>query len=268
MRHKSDEELAQFLSKSTSELLFSLTQTLSSWFVHTGFRGRYPAVEDIPIDINQKKLLAYEIVDELSYFGSHNFAYWGRKVFGRQPGVGYHDTLYDVSLILGKQADKIIKIPRVASVKEREETICSQLLQVAFKNKTEKEITEMLLEAGLDADVIQTKAIRSAIQSGGAGVFIAVLQIVGKKVVMQIVQAALYKLIAARLGKEAAEKVLTVLAKQVTQKAMQAFLGAIGAAFIVHDIVNMAGPASRVCLPTVALIATARVNSRLSVTGA
>lgn len=264
MRNKSDEELAQFLSTSSNDLLLSLAEILSSWFVHKGFRGRFSSADEIPSGADGRLKLAYEIVDELSYFGSHNLAYLGRKLTGKHPGVGYHETLYEACHILQKQANKNKDVPRIASVMDREEMICSQLLQIAFKGKSEEDIARMLSEAGLESDMIQARAIRSAVQSGGAGAFMATLKIVGKKTVMKIVQAALYKLLAARLGKEAAERIIEILAKKISQKALQAFLGAIGAAFIVHDIFKLAGPASRVCVPAVALIAAARVNSRIS----
>jgi uncharacterized protein YaaW (UPF0174 family) len=122
----------------------------------------------------------------------------------------------------------------------------------------------MLSEAGLDSDATKAAAIKAAVQGGAGGLIIALVKVLGKKTVTTFLSAMVIKIVAAKVGKEAAEKLVLAVLKQVPQKAVAAFMAFVGAVLIAKDVLDLAGPGTRVTIPAVALIASARAPEELS----
>lgn len=263
LHHRSSVELVDFLVGAHSEVLVDLCKILGDRMGFNDLRSRYCASDRIPNEPALRRALATELAVELEYFSANNLAYWSRVLTSENRGVGYHEALHDVCKALNKQLNKKIQIPRVASVAERESMVCSQLLGIAFQGKTEVEIARMLAEAELEVDAKKARAIHAAIVDGGGALLIGLVKLLGKRTVTSLTFSTLKWIITKKLGREAAEKLIFAVAKKTTQKAVSTFASGIGLALIAWDLVSLAGPATRVTIPAVALIATVRCAGRL-----
>ena len=102
-------------------------------------------------------------------------------MYSDEPGIHYAEIVRDTCNDLNKQLKKGVDIPRVASISQREVTICELLLRIQFEGKSEKEITQMLEDAGLDEDAIK-QAAKNLLKFAGAGTgLLALVKILGKK---------------------------------------------------------------------------------------
>ena len=262
MPHRSDQELATYLSNCPSELVFDLSQILGDRLGFNGIRQRFLAPSDIPSG-EARQALVTELVAELGYFGSNNIAYFARRAIKSEKTCGYHETLYDVAKFLNGQLKKKLDVPRIASVPERERMVCDQLLGIALQGKSEEQIAQMLKEAGLKDDAKKAAAIEAAVQGGAGALLITLVAILGKKTVTAFLAATVIRMIALRFGKEAAEKLVLRVLQKVPQKSIAAFTAFIGWALIAKDVVDLTGPAMRVTVPAVALIASVRTAEQL-----
>lgn len=260
---KSDQELVEYLQQCPLEVVYGLTQILGDRLGFNGLKTSFGSESDISAGKDEREALARTLVEELGYFGSHNLAYWTRWILRRSKTVGYHEILYDVATVLNRQMKSKTKIPRVASVADRESMICGQLLNIAFKGKTEKEIARMVSEAGLEADAKKIASIKSAVQGGAGGAVIGLVKVLGKKTVTEFIKTVVTKIITAKIGKEAAEKVVKKLLAKVSQKTVAAFTAFVGWALLAKDVIDLGSAATRVTIPAVALIASARTTEAL-----
>jgi uncharacterized protein YaaW (UPF0174 family) len=264
MSDKSNENLEEFLFRSPDTLVHSLAHLAGDRLGFNGLRKRVSSAEDVPQAEDERLELIREIVKEIRYFGSNNFAYLGRWVAGRERGVSYHMIVYDVSRALNRNLKKKVAIPRVASVEDRERMICGQLLGIMFEGKDEVQIATMLDEAGLGGDAAKPAAIKAAAQAGAGSLLLALMKLFGKKAVKEILSAIAYKIIAEKIGKEAAEQLMKVIIKKIPQKTFSRLLGWVGALLILKDFVDLASPGLRVTIPAVALIAALRQSETLN----
>ena len=264
MGHASDQDIQNYLQHCSSEVVYDLTQILGDRLGFNGMKNRFASLEAVPIDHDERAALVGEIVREIGYFGSNNIAYWVRWATGGAKAVGYHEILFDVTKSLNRQLKKKFKIPRVASVSDRERMICEQLLGIAFQGKSEDEIARMLTEADLDSEATKAAAIKAAEQGGTGGLILALVKLLGKKTVTTFLSAVVMKIIATRIGKEAAEKIVFAVLKKVPQKTVSAFMAFVGVALLAKDVLDLAGPGTRVTIPAIALIASARTSEALA----
>ena len=222
MAHRSSTALEAYLATCPAEVLFDLSQILGDRLGFNGMRQRLQSPSDIPSG-EDREALAHDLVAELGYFGSNNLAYLARRTLGSEKAVGYGEVLYDVVKFLNGELKKKLNVPRVASVKDREQMVCSQLLGIAFQDKTEGQISQMLTEAGLDQEAKKAAAIKAAVQGGSGALVIALVKILGKKTVTAFLAATVIRLVALKVGKEAAEKLVFRVLQKVPQKAFAAF---------------------------------------------
>lgn len=263
MSHASDQDLKSYLMRCSNEVIYDLAQILGDRLGFSGMKKRIPNVADVPANEEDREVLATDIIKEIGYFGSNNLAYWTRWATGNDKAVGYHEVVFDVVKSLNRQLKKKLNIPRVATVSEQEKMVCEQLLGIAFQGKSEEEIARMLSEAGLDSDATKAAAIKAAVQGGAGGFIIVLVKVLGKKTVTTFLSAMVIKIVAAKVGKEAAEKLVLAVLKQVPQKAVAAFMVFVGGVLIAKDVFDLAGPGTRVTIPVVALIASARIAEEL-----
>lgn len=254
----SNGKLEAFLFRAPDTVLHTLAHLTGDRLGFNGLRKRISSVKDVPQTEDDRRELIETIIRELRYFGSNNFAYLGRWVTRRERGVAYHTVVYDVSRALNRHAKKKIEIPRVASVEDRERMICGQLLGIIFEGKTDEQIATMLEEAGLGGDPAKPAAIKAAIQAGAGGLLLALTKLVGAPGVTQLLSAVAVKIVAEKLGKQAAEQLIKIVAEKIPEKAFSRLLGWVGVILIVKDFIDLASPGLRVTIPAVALIASLR----------
>lgn len=295
MTSKSDSELIDYLNTCDEETLLTLVKMMRprlfripiSFSLKVREWKVYKNPQDIPTKLSDKRsLLSEEIVYQLRYYGSNNFAYLPRKIVGDEPGVHYIKVLRDVLKTLNritlidilkamnwKKPKDVLKtlnwkklkvdIPRVATVPEYELLLCGVLLKIELKNKTEQEIIQMLEESGLEEDEIKRFIKEFSIWAAGGGTIIKLVKVLGKKTFTRIISVFIEQIIAIVLGKKTAKMMVKELVKKVPQKIFVKVANIVGLILIAWDIAALSYPAKRITVPCVSLIASVRTMERM-----
>ena len=265
MTNKADRELVEFLSEIDTETIDTLIRMLDTFWQTDidSLKNELSSTGAPEAETTARIKLANKLVHIIRYFGSHNMMYGLRMVFTEEPGVHYSEICRDVCKNLNKQLKKKIDIPRVASVSEYENMICEIMLRIQFEGKTEEEIAQMLEDAGLDEDAIKQTAKQLAKFAGAGAGLLSLVKILGKKIVTEIIGKIIIMIVAKKLGEEAAKKLAARILAKIAQKTIAKIISGIGWVLLIWDVVDLAGPAKRITIPCVSLIASVRTVRRL-----
>lgn len=265
MKNKSDRELVDFLSEVDSVTIETLIQMMDTkWQVDVdNIKSDFQSTGVPDPSTSKRAELAEKLVYILRYFGSHSISYSVRMIFSDEPGVHYSEICRDVSKNLNKQLKKHIDIPRVASVSDYEHNICEIMLKIQFEGKTEEEIAEMLKDSGLDRDAIKQTAKELAKFAGVGTGLLALVKILGKKTVTEIISKIIVMIVAKKLGEEAAKKLAARILAKLAQKTIAKIISGVGWVLLIWDAVDLLSPATRITIPSVCLIAAVRTARRL-----
>jgi uncharacterized protein YaaW (UPF0174 family) len=286
MKAKSDEDLAAYLTHCDKETLAAAFELMNSIFsVESRDLRKYSEAENIFVaSTPERKALAERAVERLKYFGSDSFAYAGRKLFRKDPGVTYREILKDVALMMNRELrepidapfgigrllrmfgivkSSAIEIPRMGTARDYERVVVELLLADLIRSKSREELHEMFLECDLSNEEAK-RAVREVTKSGSAGALLIILvRLLGKKAVKDIILAIVYEMIAKYLGREIAEKIIEQIGKKSTQKIFAAIVSGVGWVLIGYDVLTLAGPATRITVPTAAFLASMRTAENL-----
>lgn len=265
MKNKADRDLIDFLSEIDGETIETLIRMMDTFW--------QTDIDSIKVELlstgvpaagtSERVELSEKLVHIIRYFGSHNIFYGLRMIFSEEPGVHYSEICRDVCKNLNKQLKKHIDIPRVASVSEYENMICEIMLRIQFEGKSEEEIAQMLEDAGLDEDAIKQTAKELAKFAGAGTGLLALVKILGKKIVTEIISKLIVMIVAKKLGEEVAKKLAARILAKFAQKTFAKIISGIGWALLIWDAVDLAGPAKRITIPSGSLIASVRTARRL-----
>lgn len=224
--------------------------------------------DDLPIPdsgSDDRRTLASHVVEQVSYFGSHSLAYGLRKIspFHDSAGVPYSEVLRDAEALLYKQFSPKSSPARVNSVAERERKITHLLIQRTLEDIPENEVISMLGESGLDEDAAKLALRELKNPALGAGAIFAAVQVLGKKVVRDLLLSVLTTMLTKFAQKEGAKQVAIQIAKKFPQKAFVRVSNYVGWALLAWDAFQIAGPAKRVTIPTIASLAVLRTSQAI-----
>jgi hypothetical protein len=265
VKNKADRDLVSFLSGIDPETIETLIQMLDTfWQVEVDSIKDNISRKGIPEAGTPERIeLAKKIVYIIRYFGSHNIAYLIRTLFSDEPGVPYGRICKDVCHSLNRQLKKGVDIPRVASVSDYETMICEIMLRLQFEGKSEAEIAQMLNDAGLEEDAVKQTAKELAKFAGPGFALLALVRVLGKKIITELIHKLIVMIVAKKLGEEAAKKIAARLLAKVAQKTLARIISGIGWVLLVKDAIDCAGPAKRITIPSVSLIAALRTAQQL-----
>jgi hypothetical protein len=214
----------------------------------------------------QRAELSAMVLKSLKYRASHDLAYTFRKLFQREGGVSYGEILRDVAIGVApkkKRKEAKAKMPRVASIADREEFVCECLLGKICEGKTPEELKQMFVESGLDLEKAQEVA-REVASVGVLAIGLpALVQYIGKRTLKAILQQYLTWLLAKSMGQRAAQLFVEKLLGNVAQKRVAAAVSGLGYAALAYDMLKLLGPAKRITIPAVSMIASSRAMARL-----
>lgn len=230
---------------------------------------KYSSVAQIPLPSSSARAqLSGEMVELLGWYGSNTLGYGYRKLTQSKGTKPYLGILNDVAKLLNKRLPKRDrkKLPLAGGVSDLEKDVVEILLGLRFggKKSTEK-IVQILEESGLEKHVAEEVATRYG-TVGLGGVSLPMLtKVLGKKSVMNIVQAMVVSIVGKFIGKEAAKQMAKRVALKITQKALTRMIIWIGWILLGADIVGFAtSPARRVTVKVIPFIALVRVRERLA----
>lgn len=184
-----------------------------------------------------------EIIDkQIRYYGSSDIAYVVRSVFSSNSdgGVPALELIEDVCKKLK------ISIKHGGSVENRLERLVSAVVEKELLSKSPSELAEAFKKIGVgDAD---TKLINEhLIQNGKIAVLPIIVEVLGPKVALGIIETIIISLIAQIIGREAAK----VLVQEVVKRnpwlnALGPVMWALSGAWLAFDL---QGPAFRKTVP-------------------
>ena len=160
---------------------------------------------------------------------------------------------------LGKQHKKAV--PEVASVRARESAIASMMMLSGIECLTDEEVSEAL--KGLDTSSFkgdQRKMLTEALAGGG---ILYLARTLGKKAVKEIILRVGQRLMAKKLGEEAAKLAAKKLAAKVPQKLFLRAVSFVGWALLVKDAYDLGGEATRITFPFVINVSVLRTVHEL-----
>lgn len=180
------------------------------------------------------KNLVIEITNELSYYGSNDIAYFVRGIFGKQKGVSYREILEDV-------CDKLkVNYNKTTSTELVEQYLLQKVLADAVEKMSSEEVDILCADFGLKGkqDMAHIFALGSPIYY---------------RAIILLVQA-----LVKRMG-------LAAAAYFVGGRLLALLAGPVG--LIITGLwaaADIAGPAYRVTIPCVILIAYMRATYKIS----
>ena len=265
---RSDRSLADYVSTADPFVVHALIKAMKSNLSGTSRHLAKSFLEptDIPEAGSQERQnLAESMVDLLRWYGSNAVAYAARRVFQGDGGCHYRQMLRDVAKALGrklKRKDRP-KIPRVATDEDMEQLIAEQMLGIALRGKKPDEISQMLLEAGLEAEA--AAAVAKEYGPGLSGLALpALAKVLGKKTVTALMEQVIIYVAYRKLGKQGAIQLARRIVTKLPQKTWSKMFHAAGWAILAGDLVLfVTSPAKRITIPTVAMVSALRVRERL-----
>ena len=237
-------ELTGLIQRCNREDAKLIIATIDSYINFTDDKGLKKMLEQwtmgtMPISLAQK------IEKELRYLGSSDLAYFTRKMRGLEPaGVPVEEMLNDISKVLG------VKNKKIGTLESKlEHLACSLVEKTIFKLKPEEQVK---LLKGLDISDEVIKKIQEYTKEKGSKLLIPVLiQILGPKLAVEMIEAVVTAVMAQFLGKEAIKQVMKELAKRCPW-----LIGAgpiiaplLSAALSGWLVVDLCGPAMRKTIP-------------------
>lgn len=267
MAKNGNEQLVEFFETAEPETIWAIIGLMDTfWQIAIDeIKGQFESVSCIPTCGSvERNELALKLAAQLRYYGSNGIAYATRYVVSDEAGVDYTQIVRDVMKLLNKELKAKAKIPRVASLSEYEQIICEQIIQIQFQGKSEEEIAGMLKDSGLDKEAIaHAKKVLAKVGGAGAGL-IALVKLLGKKAVKEIMKSILIWMITRFVGKEAAQKLLEAAAAKLSQKLVAGSIAFLGWGLLAWDAVfSLTSPANRITVPCVAWISADRCMKRL-----
>lgn len=266
---ESNHSFVDFLSKCSSFEFHTILRAMKSSLSPTSLEltKQYPSEDDVPEpNTPRRKELAEKSLKLLQWYGSNAILYVTKKVFSESEVCYYHQILRDTAKTLNRleKRKNRRKLPKVASVEEWENLVCSFLLASSISGKSRQDIAEMFEEAGLDLET--AKVVAKKFGPGGVvGASLPVLvKILGKKTVTILIEQIIVRLTYKRIGREAAIQMAKRLLKKAPQKTFAKIASSIGWILLASDAVFFfISPARRITVPTVSMISAFRSLDRL-----
>lgn len=264
----SNELLIKFLCNSDEIVVHTLIELLRSRLsLASGkLHKQFSSLDKIPVrNTTERREMVTELVNLLGWYGSNTIAYRARVILHGDGVKQYSTIAMDVVKFFRRRLPRKqrLDLPRAPGVTELEEMIVQMFIGAAFHNKSVEEITQNLIEAGLEGD-----AAKNAAKIFGPGTSIIALpvlvKLLGKKTVTVIIGQIIVSVTQKFIGKGAAQAVATRLLIKYSQKTISKLVSVIGWILLAFEVVLfMTSPARRVTIKVVPYIALIRVRNQL-----
>lgn len=217
-----------------------LSSVLDSYVSFTDDSGRKDLLRKCENSSAAKSDLVALIDKQVRYYGSSDIAYAIRSAFSNDGGVSALELIED---ICGKLK---VSVKHGGSVESRLERLVSAIVEKELLSKSPSELSEAFKKIGVgDAD---SKLINEhLIKNGKVAVLPIIVEVLGPKVALGIIETIIISLIAQIIGREAAK----VLVKEVMKRnpwlnALGPVMWALSGAWLAFDL---QGPAFRKTVP-------------------
>lgn len=191
------------------------------------------------------------VVHELRQYAGHSL-----NVFADKPH--YPEVLTKVHARLAKRAKK--KAPSAAAVRQREDAIAQLLVAEALDSLTEAEVREAI--AGLDLNSSKENQRKILLDTVAAAGIQGLVRLLGKRVIKNVVLTMLERAALKKMGEKAVKEALGRIATKVPQTMFKRAAFWVGIGFLLKDVYDIGGEATRVTMPLIAHISVHRSIQR------
>lgn len=149
-----------------------------------------------------------EIIDkQIKYYGSSDVAYLKRLIFSDDGGVGAKEIIEDV-------CEKLkINIKLGGSIESRLERLVNAVVEKELLSKTPEELSCAFKNMGIN-DIDRKLILEHLKNNGKMAVLPVLIQILGPKITLGIIETIIINLIAQIIGREAAKQLVKELMKR------------------------------------------------------
>ncbi|PTU30587.1 hypothetical protein [Stenotrophobium rhamnosiphilum] len=228
------------LKKCQKEDFNYLSEVLDSYLSFTDDKKRKSLLAQSGSSPNAKKELITLIDKQIKYFGSSDLAYLKRALFSSSGGVSATEIINDVCEKLS------VKIKIGGSVEARLERLVNAVVEKELLSKSPEDLSNAFKDIGMgNADI---KAVIEKIKGNGKVLILPILvEILGPKITLGIIETIIISLIAQIIGREAAKQLVKELMKRNPWvNALGPVLWVLSGAWLAFDL---QGPAYRKTVP-------------------
>jgi uncharacterized protein YaaW (UPF0174 family) len=228
------------ISKCTTEDFKYLSEVLDSYLSFTDDKKRKGLLALSDSNEQVRNELICLLDKQIKYYGSSDIAYLRRVIFEKDGGVGAKEIVEDVCAKLK------VSIKVGGSTESRLERLVNAVVEKELLSKTPEELSAAFKSVGV-GDVDRELILEHLKKNGKVAVLPILVQVLGPKITLGIIETIVISLIAQIIGREAAKQLFKELVKRNPWvNALGPALWVLSGAWLAFDL---QGPAYRKTVP-------------------
>jgi len=232
--------MKKVLNKCLDVDLEYISKTLDSYFSLTNDRKRKKLLDEAS-NCNQKRDELVNLLDkQIRYYGSSDLAYAARRIVSKNGGVSSSELIDDVC------AKSKVSIKKGGSVELKLEKLVKAAVEKELLSKSPADLAKEFENIGVGhAD--KEQILEALKENGKVAVLPIIVEVVGPKIALGIIETIIISMIAQIIGKEAAKHLLKELVKRNPWiNALGPVIWGLSGAWLAFDL---QGPAYRKTVP-------------------
>jgi uncharacterized protein YaaW (UPF0174 family) len=232
--------MREILQKCQPEDFVYLSKVLDSYLSFTNDKRRRELIGLSAESPNSRAELVELVDKQIRYYGSSDLAYLRRALFEDDAGVASLEIIEDVCTKLK------VRIKKGGSLETRMERLVYAVVEEELVNKSPEELTEAFKDIGVGNAEINT-IIEHLKKNAKVAVLPVLIEVLGPKIALGVIETIIVSLLAQIVGKEAAKQLVRELAKRNPWiNSLGPVLWVISGVWLAYD---MQGPAFRKTVP-------------------
>ena len=228
------------INKCTREDFNYLSEVLDSYLSFTDDKRRKELLAASDSHVQSRAQLIELMDKQIKYYGSSDIAYLKRAILGDDGGVEAKEIVEDVCSKLK------VNIKLGGSTESRLERLVNAVVEKELLSKTPEELAAAFKGMGV-GDVDRDLILEHLKNNGKVAVLPILVQVLGPKITLGIIETIIVSLIAQIIGREAAKQIVKELMKRNPWiNALGPVLWVLSGAWLAFDL---QGPAYRKTVP-------------------
>lgn len=199
--------MRSIISKCTKEDFVYLSNVLDSYLSLTDDKRRKELLADSDTLVESREQLIDLMDKQIKYYGSSDIAYLKRVMFGSDGGVEAKEIVEDVCAKLK------VNIKIGGTTESRLERLVNSVVEKELLSKTPEELSAAFKNMGI-GDVDRELVLTHLKSNGKVAVLPILVEVLGPKVALGIIETIVVSLIAQIIGREAAKQLVKELMKR------------------------------------------------------
>ena len=232
--------MKKVLNKCLDVDLEYISKTLDSYLSLTNDRKRKKLLDEVNSNSKKREELISLIDKQIRYYGSSDVAYAARRITSNNGGISASELIDDVC-----SKSKVI-IKKGGSVELKLEKLVTGAVEKELLSKSPEELAKAFEDIGV-GDASKEQILEALKENGKVAILPIIVEVVGPKIALGIIETIIISMISQIIGKEAAKHLLKELVKR--NPWINALGPVIWALSGVWLAVNLQGPAYRKTVP-------------------